>query len=358
MRVALDATPMIGTRTGIGVFVTELLHSMQAMQQRGNDVEIAVYTLSVRARLRREIEGVWVPLPASTAPTVWRWLKGPRIERFVGQVDVVHGTNYRVPPSTHPRVVTVHDLSFLHDSAVAGASIARFDRAVAYAVSSGAVVHAISNHVAEEIIERYDAPDVRVVYPGVHTRRPKKQEKGRRPVLLALGATQRRKGLPDLVRAFELIGQMNKNVELHIVGPAGDDEDRVNRSIRQLPDAIATRVQRIGFVGEEERDQRVADATVLVHPSYYEGFGFPIVEAMALGTPVVTTTGGALPEIAQDAALMIDPGDVDALAGELIRVLEDEETQERLIEAGRQRAANFSWADTARGVVDVYRSLL
>ena len=349
---------MIGTRTGIGVFVTELLGSMRAMQQRGNDVEIAVYTLSVRARLRREMQGVWVPLPASIAPTVWRWFKGPQIERFVGPIDVVHGTNYRVPPSTHPRVVTVHDLSFLHDFAAVPASIARFDRAVAHAVNSGAVVHTISNHVAEEIIERYDAPDVRVVYPGVHTRRPKRQEKDRRPVLLALGATQRRKGLTDLVKAFELIGQLHKNVELHIIGPVGDDEDRVNRSVRQLPDAIATRVQRIGFVGEEERDQRVADATVLVHPSHYEGFGFPIVEAMASGTPVVTTTGGALSEIARDAALMIDPGDVDALAGELIKVLEDEETRQRLIQAGRQRAASFSWASTAEGLVDVYRSFL
>ena len=163
MRVALDATPMIGTRTGIGVFVAELLRAIQAMKRRGADVEVTAYTLSVRARLRGETQGVWVPLPASRAPTVWRWFKGPRIETFIKKVDVVHGTNYLVPPSTHPRVVTVHDLSFLHDSGAAPAAIARFDRAVADAVNSGAVVHTISNYVAEEIRDRYRAPDVRVV---------------------------------------------------------------------------------------------------------------------------------------------------------------------------------------------------
>ncbi|MED5362071.1 MAG: glycosyltransferase family 1 protein, partial [Actinomycetota bacterium] len=131
MRVALDATPMIGTRTGIGIFVDELLRGIRGMEQQGTEVEITAYTLSIRARLRGETHGVWVPLPASRAPTIWRWFRGPRIETFVGAVDVVHGTNYLVPPSAQPRVVTVHDLSFLRDSGVRRASTARFDRAVA-----------------------------------------------------------------------------------------------------------------------------------------------------------------------------------------------------------------------------------
>ena len=358
MRVALDATPLIGIRTGIGVFVAESLRSMRAMKQEGVDLEIATYTLSVGARLRGKTQGVWVPIPAGKAPTVWRRFKGPRIEKFVGEVDVVHGTNYLVPPSIHPRLVTVHDLSFLHDPVAAPAPIARFDRAVRDAVNSGAVVHAISNHVADEIRDRYGAPDVRVVYPGVHPRQPKAQPKDASPVLVTLGATHRRKGLNDLISAFELVGQLNKNVELHIIGPAGGDEGRMNESVRQLPANIASRIQRIGLVGDDERDRRVADATILVHPSHYEGFGFPVVEAMALGTPVVTTTGGAIPEIAGDAAVMVEPGDVDALASALVDVLADEQKRARLIQTGRDRAANFSWAETARGLVDVYGSFL
>ena len=121
---------------------------------------------------------------------------------------------------------------------------------------------------------------------------------------------------------------------------------------------IASRIQRIGLVGDDERDRRVADATILVHPSHYEGFGLPVVEAMASGTPVVTTTAGAIPEIAGDAALMVDPGDVDALASALVHVLGDEQTRAHLIKAGRNRAARFSWADTASGLIEVYDSFL
>jgi glycosyltransferase involved in cell wall biosynthesis len=132
----------------------------------------------------------------------------------------------------------------------------------------------------------------------------------------------------------------------------------MNQSVGQLPASIASRIQRIGLVGDDERDRRVADATILVHPSHYEGFGFPVVEAMALGTPVVTTTGGAIPEIAGDAAVMVEPGDVDALASALVDVLADEQKRAQLIQIGRDRAANFSWAETARGLVDVYGSFL
>ena len=358
MRVALDATPLIGTRTGIGVFVAELFHSMQALEQEGIDIEIAPYTLSVGARLRGQTQGAWVPIPAGKAATVWRRFKGPRIERFVGEVDVVHGTNYLVPPSSHPRLVTVHDLSFLREPVAASGPIERFDRAVADAVNTGAVVHANSNYVADEIRDRYAAPDIRVVYPGVHPRLPSTEPKGTTPVLVTLGATQRRKGISDLIRAFGLIAQANKSVELHIIGPAGDDENRTNQLVGRLPASIAERVQRIGFVDNEERDRRIADATILVHPSHYEGFGLPVVEAMASGTPVVTTTGGAIPEIAGDAALMVDPGDVDALASALIHVLGDEQTRAHLIQAGRDRSARFSWADTASELIDVYDSFL
>ena len=358
MRVALDATPLIGTRTGIGVFVAELLRSLQASEQEGIDIEIAPYTLSVGARLRGKTQGAWVPIPAGKAATVWRHFKGPRIERFVGGGDVVHGTNYLVPPSSHPRLVTVHDLSFLREPVAASAPIARFDRAVADAVNTGAVVHAISNYVADEIRDRFAAPDGRVVYPGVQPRPSTTEPKGTSPVLVTLGVTQRRKGISDLISAFGLIAQANKSVELHIIGPAGDDENRTNQLVRRLPASIAARVQRIGFVDDEERDRRIADATILVHPSHYEGFGLPVVEAMASGTPVVTTTGGALPEIAGDAALMVDPGDVDALASALTHVLEDEQTRAHLIQAGRDRAARFSWADTASGLIDVYDSFL
>ena len=135
MRVAIDATPLIGPRTGIGVFVEGLLLSLQDGSSEEVDLQIAEYTLSLKARLRREARGYWIPLPATASSFVWRTFRGPKIESFVGDIDVVHGTNFVLPPSSSPRVISVHDLSFLNDLGRSRNSTGRFDRSVREAVN-------------------------------------------------------------------------------------------------------------------------------------------------------------------------------------------------------------------------------
>ncbi len=358
MRVAIDATPLIGLRTGIGVFVDGLLRSLRDDSLNETDLEIAEYTLSLKARIYGRTRGYWVPLSAGNASLVWRTFNGPKIEKFVGDIDVVHGTNFVVPPSSSPRVISVHDLSFLNNLGRSRNSTERFDRSVRDAVDSGATVHTISEYVAQEIRDRYSAEDVRVVYPGVHPQATAAQSVSEKRTLVAVGATQKRKGLLDLVNAFEVIAHLNEELELQIIGPPGDGEGELDRSIKMLPSAIQRRVHRFGFVERQQRDQLISDATILVHPSHYEGFGFPVLEAMAIGTPVVTTTGGAIPEIAGDAALKIDPGDGDALVDALTELLRNEELRNTLVVAGLNRAAKFTWQNTAQGMLDLYSSLL
>ena len=358
MRVAIDATPLIGPRTGIGVFVEGLLLSLQDGSSEEVDLQIAEYTLSVKARLRGEARGYWIPMPAIASSFVWRTFSGPKIESFVGDIDVVHGTNFVLPPSSSPRVISVHDLSFLNNSGRSRNPTGRFDRSVRDAVNSGATVHTISEYVAQEIRDRYGAEDVRVVYPGVQPHFVSSQPASAKQTLVAVGATQKRKGLLDLVDAFELVAGLNEEIELQIVGPPGDGEDELVQSIKTLPGPIRSRVHRIGFVEAQQRDQLISNATILVHPSHYEGFGFPVLEAMSMGTPVLTTTGGAIPEIAGDAALKVHPGDVDAMAGALTELLADEELLSTFTEAGLDRARKFSWRDAAKGIYDLYSSLL
>ncbi|MEC7427723.1 MAG: glycosyltransferase family 1 protein [Actinomycetota bacterium] len=358
MRVAIDATPLIGPRTGIGVFVEGLLRSIQNDGLGEVDLQIAEYTLSLKARLQGNTRGYWIPLSAATSSLVWRAFSGPKIEKFVGDIDVVHGTNFVVPPSKVPRVVSVHDLSFLNDSRRSRNSNVRFDRSVRDAVNSGATIHTISEYVAQEIQDRYSAQDVRVVYPGVQQQMANVKPPVERPTLVVIGTTDKRKGLLDLVNAFEVIAGLNKSVELQIVGPAGDAEKELDRSVKMLPSATRSRVHRVGFVEREQRDELISNATILVHPSHYEGFGFPVLEAMSMGTPVVTTTGGAIPEIAGEAALKVPPGDVDALAGALAELLANEELRSTFTSAGLDRARKFTWEATAQGMLDLYSSLL
>ena len=113
MRVAIDATPLIGIRTGIGVFLEGLLDSLNEFGQKEDAIEIAEYTLSFSARLRGYTRGTWVLLPAAQAPVIWKMFNAPKVERLLGEIDLVHGTNYVVPAPTAPQLLTVHDLSFL-----------------------------------------------------------------------------------------------------------------------------------------------------------------------------------------------------------------------------------------------------
>ncbi|MDG2113191.1 MAG: glycosyltransferase, partial [Actinomycetota bacterium] len=323
MRIAMDASPLIGTRTGVGVFVAELSARLAA---RAPDVELVPYTLSIGAKRSGSVRGTWVPLPAGVAPLVWRTLGRPRIERFTGPVDVIHGTNYVVPPSRARRVVSVYDLSYVHDRSSVPRTVAAFDRSVRWAVEGGAIIHTMSQYVAAEIRERYDAPRV-VVVPGGVTMGPvaptgpvEASDNQGPPIILALGSTARRKRIPLLVEAFGDIAEATDAV-LRIVGPEGDDEQAVTDAAAALPEDTRSRVTRVGLVDDATRDRELAEATVLAFPSGYEGFGFPVLEAMAAGTAVVTTGAGSLAEVAGDAAVLVTTGDVDALGAALQGVI-------------------------------------
>ena len=166
---------------------------------------------------------------------------------------------------------------------------------------------------------------------------------------LFVGGSERRKGLRDALEAFAdaQVGEMR----LKVVGP--HDASALFDARSDLPDV--PRVDWLGRVGADELAALYRRALALVFPSRYEGFGLPVLEAMASGTPVVATTAGALPEVAGDAAVLVEPGNAVALAGGIERALAD---RDRLREAGLARADRYSWAETARRTLDVYRELL
>ena len=350
----MDASPLIGTRTGVGVFVAELTSRLaDRALARGQEVELVEYTLSLAAKRSGTVRGRWVPIPGGLAPSVWRFGRGPRIELFTGPLDVVHGTNYLVPPARAKRIVSVYDLSYVHDRATVPRNVARFDAAVRWAIRGGATVHTMSEFVGAEIRDRYQTTDVVVVPGGVAVREPLSVDPVGPPVVLALGMTGRRKRIPVLVEAFGLIADRT-DVVLRIVGPAGDDEPAVQAAIASLGARAGRRVERVGVVDDATRDRELSRATVLAFPSEYEGFGFPVLEAMATGTAVVTTSAGSLSEVAGEAAVIVPVGDVEALGAALAAVVSDVGRQRELVIAGLERARTFSWDRTVDAMIDLY----
>jgi glycosyltransferase involved in cell wall biosynthesis len=181
---------------------------------------------------------------------------------------------------------------------------------------------------------------------------------GSAPYVLALGALVPRKNLPRLVRVFGHLGSAHRDLRLVLAGPDGPDRAAIDAAVDGLTGALRERVIFAGAVAEGVRRTLLEGAAAVAYPSLYEGFGFPVLEAMSLGVPVVAAESGAIPEVAGDAAALVDPYDEDALAEELAKILDDERHRGDLVTRGRARAARFTWTETARGLRDAYRALV
>jgi glycosyltransferase involved in cell wall biosynthesis len=372
LSVAVDATPLLGTRTGVGVFCRE---AIGALASAG---EIDVSAFAVSWRRRHMLEGqvpagarvVGRAMPARPLQLAWRHSELPDISWFVGETEVVHGTNFVVPPARRAaRIVTVHDLTIVRYPEMCETETLRFPALVRRAVAHGAWVHTPSRFVAEEVVDTFgvDPSRVRAVHHGAPRHQsqnsladspqnsspgvPVGLPEGTSRYILAVGTAEPRKDLPGLVRAFDSIAGGQTEVALVIVGQPGWGTEALEMAVAESK--FGSRIVVTGYV--DDLGSVLAGAEVLAYPSLYEGFGLPTLEAMSAGVPVVTTTAGALPEVVGDAAELVAPGDTDELAGALERVLTEEMHRKELVERGLRRASLFTWEACARGLTELYR---
>ena len=361
MRVAVDATSLLLPRTGIGLFTAEMLRALAAR----DDIDVAAFNISWRGRGRgwlpadaapgvREIPG---RLPTGRVRLLWERVPVPRLEWFAGAAEVVHGTNYLVPPAARAaEVVSVHDISFEHGPPLCRDGALPHRRSVRAALRRGAKVHTGSQFVADEIRSVYgvDASRIAVVPYGVRLPEPGPHPSPGSPYVLALGAADRRKCLAELVRAFDVLAAEHPDLRLLLAGPDGDASDSLAAAI--AASSHGDRVQRLGFVDDAARSALLNDAAAVAYPTLYEGFGLVPLEAMAAGVPVVTAPVAAVQEVSGDAAVYAEPSDPDALADALHSVITDSALAARLVADGRRRVEPYTWERTAQGLTDLYRT--
>lgn len=358
LSVAFDVGPLAGRRTGIGAGVAAL-HDALAADPR---IELHPYLISYRARPDDGVRRL--PLPAAVAHRLWARIDRPRADRWLSPATVVHGTNYVVPPTGRSigRLVSVYDCWFLRHPQQAHPDVVRAGRVLRRAVDAGAVVHASSTATAEAVRELWPAADVRVVHlaPLPLTAAPDTcpiAELDGREFVLSVATLERRKNLPRLVQAFGAIAGARPQLRLVLAGGDGDDRAAIDAAVDALPRDVGGRVLFTGFVPDEVRTWLLRHARVLAYPSLDEGFGFPLLDAMACDLPIVASTAGSIPEIAAEAALLVRPDDVDGLADALHRALDDDAVRARLVAAGRARRDALSWQATSDRLVDLYLEL-
>ena len=360
MRLALDATPLLGQRTGVGRYVTGLLHGLA---EECPELRPRLTLFSVRGQLPADL-----PASARRAPgrfparllrPLWTYTALPPIEVLSGRVDVFHGTNFVLPPAARAGgVVTIHDLAFLRFPHTVTGDVAHYRQLVPQALRRARAAITVSEAVAEEVRAVYgaSAPPLFVAPNGVDPEwalaEPASGEDLRRlgipdDYLLFVGNLEPRKNLGTLVRAHAAARRQDPSVsKLVLVGPTGWG-DRWQGAPPDPRDVVLA-----GYLSGPDLRRVVASAAAVCMPSSYEGFGLPVLEALAAGRPVLASDIPAHREVAQGQATLLPPEDVDAWA-EAVSALDRAVST---APARRAHAARYTWRRSASRHLEAYRT--
>lgn len=373
--IGIDYTPAYEQGGGIGRYVRELVTALSKL-----DYDTA-YRLFVSGY--KDDRHITFPPHFLIEPTVitpkwlariWHRARIPLpVECFTGSVDLFHATDFVLPPVL-PRVktlLTVHDLSFVRVPESASPSLKHYlDRVVPRSIASASHVLADSQATKDDIVALYgvNTEKISVLLSGVDqcfsllqsdsvlmtTRN--KYHLGTFPYIFSVGTVQPRKNYGRLIQALARLRDRDIDIHLVVAGGKGWLDSPIYGTISEM--RMQDYVHFIGYADDADLPALYQAATCLAFPSLYEGFGLPILEAMSSGIPVLSSNISSLPEVAGDAAILIDPYNVDEMTSGLYQLITDETLRTQLITKGRSRAQEFTWAKSASQLLGIYQNLL
>jgi glycosyltransferase involved in cell wall biosynthesis len=378
-RICLDISPVVHGKAGLASYARELAEHLATVESADR---YSLFHYDTRPPVA--LKGTLAGLPRHSVGLPARWwrlgvaaatLSGLSLDRLFPNVDLFHATEHLLPPLRRVKTVfTFHDAIYAlfpkyhlpMNRVYLGLMMPRFLR------RANAII-TISECSRRDAASLYGIPAdrIRVIYEGVDPRfrpveQPGKLEEVRKrygltgDYLLAVGTIEPRKNLSLLLDAFLAVKARNgrQDLRLVIVGKKGWLFEDFFKRLAALGLDDGQQVVFPGYVADEELPAVYAGAACFVFPSLYEGFGLPVLEAMASGAPVVCSNASSLPEVAGDAALTVNPADAGAFAGAVERVMADVDLRRDLRARGLQRAAQFTWERTARQTMEVYASVL
>jgi alpha-1,3-rhamnosyl/mannosyltransferase len=375
MRIAIDVSALAGTQGGMQIYLQQILKHL-ALLDRKNDYYLYIARWGDLEAARRS-------LPSIAAANFKPWLKrfpykllmnlenrlGLRVEeRFLlPPIDLFHGACQMIPPLSRAKsVITVHHLEEARYNYPT-----QWDKFYYWDVYSKSVLRADqliadSNYTKRYLLDTFklDPEKINVVYHGIFDPKPRIDEEQKAKLRARFHLPERfivcvshmhlRKNTTRLVEAFARIS--SRQPDLHLVLVGGGHPDYIEEVRKKVRDCgLTERVHLTGPVSHEDVPAFYAAACLFVLPSLLEGFGIPLIEAMAMGCPIAASNATSIPEVVGDAGLLFNPEDVEEMSVKILQILDDSSLRNRLIEKGRSRAADFTWEKAARQTLDVYR---
>ena len=368
MRVLFDYRPALRERSGVGEYAHELAMALlKTAPSRTIPLDLTLFSSSWKDRVRREagLERATIVdrrVPVRLLNLSWHRLEWPDIESLApGPIDVAHSLHpLLMPTRSAARVVTIYDLNFLTHPERTRAEIRRDYPALVrdHAHRADRVI-VISRFTAQAVERLLDVPPDRISLcpPGAPSWEPRAKQAGDSGYVLFLGTLEPRKNLGVLFDAYEQLARRgNRLPRLIIAGKATEHSAPWLARIAKPP--LASLVQYIGYVEAGQRRELYEHAKVLVQPSFEEGFGLTVLEAMTVGVPVIAANRGALPEVVGDAGVLVEAEDAAGFADAIDRMVNDPVASSSAASRGFEQARLFSWERTAASVLDAYQSAI
>jgi glycosyltransferase involved in cell wall biosynthesis len=383
MKIAIDLTQIPADKTGIGIYAVNLVREMCKQNNISGKFEFFFFVQDDDEKLIQLIKDLDKQKKSTLIPiksTIFRKLL-PRF--FFEQVllpckcrkinaDLIYSTHYTIPYFTRiKRVVTFHDMTFylfpeLHQK------IKRlyFKTLIPLSIKKSSRIITVSEATKKDMLKRFNylkPGKMKVIHHGVD--RFKENKTGDRSLekynlkagefFLFIGTLEPRKNIIGTIKAFHHAGQSSKELgekyKLVIVGKKGWFYDEIFQAVKDLH--LEEKVVFTGYVSEAEKQALLMQAFLFVYPSFYEGFGIPVLEAMAAGVPVITGNVSALPEVAGDAALLINPLHWQEIAVAMLKIVSDKRLYKTLSQKGPERAESFSWTETAGKTLELFKEI-
>lgn len=365
MRIGIDSRLPYYQIGGISQYI---LHLLPALAELDSDNEYLVL------KSRKDGRNYGPEAPNFSSRSLWtpchhkfeRWALGLEVLSY--RLDLLHSPDF-IPPSlgARRRIITVHDLNFVHfPDFITEESRNFYSRQIAWAVRTADHIAADSHHTRKDLVELLDVPadkitTIHLAANPIFQRRPKMDSVDdtlaelnlSRGYVLFVGTLSPRKNVEALVQAFgRLVQEEGLDLPLILAGGRGWLDDSIFQTVRHL--GLDSQVRHLTRISDEQLVHLYHGAGLLVLPSLYEGFGLPPLEAMHCGCPVVVSDRASLPEVVGDAGLLIDPQDIDNIAGAILSVLTDSALRESMTRKGYKQAQKFSWDKTAKETLQVY----